>query len=52
VEQAQSKDIPVEVLRLEGLMFDIDTPEDVADLLACAPHTPISDFLRTLCPPK
>jgi 2-phospho-L-lactate guanylyltransferase len=52
VEQAQSKGIPVEVLRLEGLMFDIDTPEDVADLLARAPHISISDFLRTVCPSK
>ena len=37
LDQALSKGLSAEVLRLPGLMFDIDTPEDVAELLArCA----------------
>lgn len=49
LEQAQSKGVSAEVLRLEGLMFDIDTPEDIAELLRRAPTTRVSAFLRTTC---
>jgi 2-phospho-L-lactate/phosphoenolpyruvate guanylyltransferase len=49
LEQAQSKGIFAEVLRFEGLMFDIDTPEDIAELLRRAPGTSVSEFLRTTC---
>ena len=49
LDQAQSKGIPADVLRLEGLMFDIDTPEDVAELLLRAPNIEVSEFLRTVC---
>jgi 2-phospho-L-lactate guanylyltransferase len=52
VDQAQSKGVPVEVLRLRGLMFDIDTPEDVAELLACAPQSRAASFLQSACASK
>lgn len=47
--QARSKGVNAGVLRLPGLMFDIDTPEDVAELLERAPQTPVGSFLRTAC---
>jgi 2-phospho-L-lactate guanylyltransferase len=51
LDQALSKGFHADVLRIPGLMFDIDTPEDVAELLAsgrmsvkfrlsCEPHAP------------
>ena len=51
LDQALSQGLPADVLRLPGLMFDIDTPEDVAEFLArprecsrfrrsCDPHAP------------
>jgi 2-phospho-L-lactate/phosphoenolpyruvate guanylyltransferase len=49
LEQARSKSVPVEVLRLGGLMFDIDTPDDIVELLRRAPGTSVSEFLRTTC---
>jgi 2-phospho-L-lactate guanylyltransferase len=49
LQQAKSKNVPSDVLLLEGLMFDIDTPEDVAELLSRAPSSPISEFLRSVC---
>jgi 2-phospho-L-lactate/phosphoenolpyruvate guanylyltransferase len=49
LKQAQSKGVSAEVLRFEGLMFDIDTPEDIAELLRRAPGTSVSEFLRTTC---
>lgn len=49
IDQARRKGIPADVLRLEGLMFDIDTPEDVAELLLRAPEAQVSEFLRTVC---
>jgi 2-phospho-L-lactate guanylyltransferase len=52
LEQARSKGISVEVLRLRGLMFDIDTPEDVAWLLATAPDNRAATFLRNVCGSK
>jgi 2-phospho-L-lactate guanylyltransferase len=52
VEQAEAKGVPVEVLRLRGLMFDIDTPEDVTELLECAPHSRAASFLQSACASK
>ncbi|HTB20750.1 MAG TPA: 2-phospho-L-lactate guanylyltransferase [Bryobacteraceae bacterium] len=52
LDQALSKGLPADVLRLPGLMFDIDTPEDVAELLARTPDCPVSSFLRTACASK
>ena len=52
LDQARSKSIHSEVLRLRGLMFDIDTPEDVAELLAGSHHNDAAVFLRTVCASK
>ena len=52
LDQALSKGLPADVLRLPGLMFDIDTPEDVAELLALARECQVSSFLRTACAGK
>ncbi len=49
LEQARKKCIPADVLRVPGLMFDIDTPEDVAELLARAPECRAARFLEPLC---
>ena len=49
LDQARSKGLPVDVLRVPGLMFDIDTPEDVAQLLARTDECPVSSFLRAAC---
>lgn len=52
LDQASSRGLPTEVLRVPGLMFDIDTPEDVAELLAGAHECPVSSFLRAACASK
>jgi 2-phospho-L-lactate guanylyltransferase len=52
LEQARSKGIHAEVLRLHGLMFDIDTPEDVAELLANSAESEAAAFLRSICASK
>jgi 2-phospho-L-lactate guanylyltransferase len=52
LEQARLKNIPAEILRLPGLMFDIDTPEDVANLLASSRAGDVTAFLRTACASK
>jgi 2-phospho-L-lactate guanylyltransferase len=49
LEQARLRGVPAEVLRLPGLMFDIDTPEDVAELLERAPDCRVASFLRSTC---
>jgi 2-phospho-L-lactate guanylyltransferase len=49
LDQALSKGLPADVLRLPGLMFDIDTPKDVADLLARTRECEVSSFLRAAC---
>ena len=51
-QQARARGVTAEVLRLPGLMFDIDTPEDVAQLLARAPECPVASFLRSACASK
>src|SRR3989441_9299922 len=45
LEQARIRGIPAEVARPAGLMFDIDTPGDVSELLARAPDCPVARFL-------
>ena len=52
LDQARSKNVPAEVLRLRGLMFDIDTPEDVAEFLASRHDSDVATFLRTVCASK
>lgn len=53
LDQALSKGLRADVLRLPGLMFDLDTPEDVAHLLARTDartdECPVSSFLRAAC---
>ena len=49
LDQARAKSVHSEVLRLPGLMFDIDTPEDVAELLADPHQSDAALFLRTVC---
>ncbi len=48
-DQAVANGLPLEVLRLPGLMFDIDTPEDVAELLAMRRRCSVSAFLKSAC---
>ena len=52
LDQARSKGLPTEVLRVPGLMFDIDTPADVAELLARSDECQVSSFLRAACASK
>jgi 2-phospho-L-lactate guanylyltransferase (CobY/MobA/RfbA family) len=49
LEQARVRGVPAGVLRIPGLMFDIDTPEDVNELLARAPECNAARFLRSAC---
>jgi 2-phospho-L-lactate guanylyltransferase len=48
-DQAALKGLQLNVLRLPGLMFDIDTPEDVAEFLASPRECRVSSFLRAAC---
>ncbi len=52
LDQARSKGLRTDVLRLRGLMFDIDTPEDVAELITSGHECEVSSFLRTACVSK
>jgi 2-phospho-L-lactate guanylyltransferase len=52
LDQARLKNVPADILRLPGLMFDIDTPEDVAELLATSHRGDVTAFLRTACASK
>jgi 2-phospho-L-lactate guanylyltransferase len=47
LEQARQRGVPVTVLRPAGLLFDIDTPEDVEELLIRAPDSRTAQWLRT-----
>jgi len=49
LDQALAKGLRADVLRLPGLMFDIDTPEDVAEFLATPRTCSVSSFLRSAC---
>jgi 2-phospho-L-lactate guanylyltransferase len=46
LEQARTRGIPALVMRPPGVVFDVDTPEDVAELLARAPDSRTADLLR------
>ncbi len=52
LDQARSKGVPADVLYVPGLMFDIDTPEDVAEFLARMPECQVSSFLQAACASK
>jgi len=47
VEQARQRGVPATVLHPAGLLFDIDTPEDVDELLRRAPDSRTAQWLRT-----
>lgn len=51
-DQAIANGLPLDVLRLPGLMFDIDTPQDVAEFLATPRQCEVSSFLRSACASK
>jgi 2-phospho-L-lactate/phosphoenolpyruvate guanylyltransferase len=52
LDQALSKGLHADVLRIPGLMFDIDTPQDVDELLASPHECQVSSFLRAACASK
>jgi 2-phospho-L-lactate guanylyltransferase len=45
-EQAESRGIPLKVMRPPGILFDVDTPEDIAELLVRAPESRIAKLLN------
>ena len=47
LEQARAKGVAADVMRPPGIVFDIDTPEDVAELLVRAPDSRIAGLLRS-----
>jgi hypothetical protein len=49
VALCRASGIDRDVLRLPGLMFDIDTLENATELLVRAPDSPVASFLRTTC---
>jgi 2-phospho-L-lactate guanylyltransferase len=46
LEQAAERCIPAEVMRPPGIVFDIDTPDDIAELLARAPNCRTAALVR------
>ena len=47
-EQAHAAGTPVKAMHPRGLLFDIDTPEDIAELLERAPASRIAGLLKAL----
>ena len=47
LDQARQRGVPATVLHPAGLLFDIDTPEDVDELLRRAPDSRTAQWLRT-----
>jgi 2-phospho-L-lactate/phosphoenolpyruvate guanylyltransferase len=47
VSQAEAAGVPVRVLLPSGLLFDIDTPEDIEELLKRAPLSRIAALVRS-----
>ncbi len=52
LEQAEARGFAVEVARPPGLVFDLDTPHDVAELLARAADSRVAQLLRFQCASK
>jgi 2-phospho-L-lactate/phosphoenolpyruvate guanylyltransferase len=52
LEQARANGVEARVLRPPGLLFDVDTPDDVAELMARAPNNPAAQFLQGKCASK
>lgn len=50
LEQARARGIAAEVMRPPGIVFDVDTPEDIAELLARAPDSRTAQLLRSQRP--
>jgi 2-phospho-L-lactate guanylyltransferase len=49
LEQAALKGVSTRIQRIPGLMFDIDTPEDIDKLLKGPPIPEITAFLESIC---
>jgi len=49
LDQAALKGVSAQVMRIPGLMFDIDTPEDIDKLLKGPPIPEITAFLESIC---
>jgi 2-phospho-L-lactate guanylyltransferase len=47
--EARARGATARIVRPPGLLFDIDTPEDVAELLVRAPECRIAQMLQTKC---
>jgi len=47
LDQARQRGVPATVVHPAGLLFDIDTPEDVDELLRRAPDSRTAQWLRT-----
>ncbi|HEY7338881.1 MAG TPA: 2-phospho-L-lactate guanylyltransferase [Bryobacteraceae bacterium] len=50
LDRARERGVPAMVKRPPGLLFDIDTPEDVDELFRRAPDSRIAQWLRTQWP--
>jgi 2-phospho-L-lactate guanylyltransferase len=46
LDEAHARGVSIEVMRPPGIVFDVDTPEDVAELLSRAPECRIAALLR------
>ncbi|MGH9667781.1 MAG: 2-phospho-L-lactate guanylyltransferase [Bryobacteraceae bacterium] len=49
LEEARLRGVPADVMRPPGLLFDIDTPEDVTELLLRAPECRAARLLAVKC---
>ena len=49
LRRARARGHAVEVMRPPGLVLDIDTPEDITELLTRAPESRVAKLLRSLC---
>jgi len=49
LRQARERHLPVEILRPPGIVFDVDTPEDVAEFVTRAPHSRPAKILLAKC---
>ncbi|HWB98571.1 MAG TPA: hypothetical protein VG672_17800, partial [Bryobacteraceae bacterium] len=47
LEQARTRGVFAEVVRPSGIVFDLDTPEDVAELFERGPQTRAAQFLKS-----
>ena len=47
LEQARARGVYAEIVRPPGIVFDVDTPEDVAELLDRAPDCRVAGLLKS-----